>query len=123
MRVLIVDDATFMRIALRKILEGAGHEVIGEAVDGKDAVKKYAELKPKLVTMDITMPEVDGIAATRAIRTLDPQAKILIISAMGQEHMVQEAILAGAYDFVVKPIDEKRLLQAVAMAQGVGEGW
>ncbi|MBP1155712.1 MULTISPECIES: response regulator [unclassified Paenibacillus] len=116
MRVLIVDDAAFMRMTLRKILESAGHEVAGEAVDGDDAILKYNELKPDLVTMDITMPRKDGIAATKAIRSVDPNAKILITSAMGQAAMVKEAVLSGAFDFIVKPVDEDRLLAAVTKA-------
>ena len=114
MRVLIVDDAAFMRMALRKLLEAAGHEVAGEAENGKEAIMKYAEVQPDLVTMDITMPEVDGITATKAIRAIDPNAKILITSAMGQEKIVQEAILAGAFDFIVKPVDEKRFLDTLS---------
>lgn len=116
MRILIVDDAAFMRMMLRKILESAGHEVVGEAVDGNDAIFKYNELKPDLVTMDITMPQKDGIAATKNIRSADPNAKILITSAMGQSAMVKEAVMSGAFDFIVKPVDEERLLAAVAKA-------
>ncbi|MBW5449308.1 response regulator [Cohnella sp. CFH 77786] len=116
MRVLIVDDAAFMRMMLRKILETAGYEVAGEAVDGNDAVAKYFELKPDLVTMDITMPAKDGIEAVGEIRAKDPKAKILMTSAMGQEPMVRAAILAGAYDFVVKPVEEERFLKAVSRA-------
>ncbi|WP_373229192.1 response regulator [Cohnella sp.] len=118
MRVLIVDDAAFMRMMIRKILETAGHVVVGEAVDGNDAVAKFAELQPDLVTMDITMPNKDGIEATKAIRTEHPKAKILMTSAMGQERMVKDAILSGAYDFVVKPVDEERFLKAVSHAKG-----
>lgn len=117
MRVLIVDDAVFMRSMLRKILETAGHEVVGEAADGKDAIVKYAELLPDLVTMDITMPNKDGIEATRAIRAEHPKAKILMTSAMGQEQKVKDAILSGAYDFVIKPVDEERFLKAVSRAE------
>ena len=115
---MIVDDAAFMRMMIRKILESAGHEVAGEAVDGDDAVAKYTILKPDLVTMDITMPNKDGIAATKDIRAIDPKAKILMTSAMGQAAMVKEAILSGAFDFVIKPVDEERFLAAVANAAG-----
>lgn len=115
---MIVDDAAFMRMMIRKILESAGHEVVAEAVDGDDAVSKYTTLKPDLVTMDITMPNKDGIAATKDIRAIDPNAKILMTSAMGQATMVKEAILSGAFDFVIKPVDEVRFLAAVANAAG-----
>ncbi|HEY8528513.1 MAG TPA: response regulator [Paenibacillaceae bacterium] len=118
LRVMIVDDAAFMRMVLRRILESAGHEVVGEAADGNEAVEKYVELKPDLVTMDITMPNKDGIEATRVIRAIDPNAKILMTSAMGQEAMVKQAVLSGAYDFVVKPVDEERFLRAVAKVCG-----
>lgn len=113
-----MDDAAFMRMMLRKILESAGHEVVGEAVDGNDAISKYTTLKPELVTMDITMPNKDGIEATKAIHAIDPKAKILMTSAMGQEAMVKEAVLSGALDFIVKPVDETRFLTAVANASG-----
>lgn len=116
MKVLVVDDAAFMRMMIRRILESAGHEVAGEAVDGNDAVSKYIELKPDLVTMDITMPNKDGIEATRAIRAINPKAKILMTSAMGQDAMVKAAIFSGAFDFVVKPIEETRFLSAVSKA-------
>lgn len=114
MRILIVDDAAFMRMTLKKMLEEFGHEVVGEAVDGNDAIEKYKELSPDLVTMDITMPNKDGITATREIREFDPKAKVLISSAMGQESMVKDAILAGALDFIVKPINPQRMLAAVS---------
>jgi two-component system chemotaxis response regulator CheY len=116
MKVLIVDDAAFMRMMLRKLLESEGHEVAGEAVDGNDAVDKYRELSPDLVTMDITMPNKNGIEAVQEIRAIDPKAKILMTSALGQESMVKAAILAGAYDFVIKPVDEERFKKAVARA-------
>lgn len=86
---------------------------MGEAVDGNDAVEKYKELNPDLVTMDITMPNKDGITATKEIRELDPKAKVLISSAMGQESMVKDAIIAGASDFIVKPIDPQRMSAAI----------
>ncbi|MEB3103878.1 response regulator [Ferviditalea candida] len=116
MRVFIVEDVAFMRLMLRKILESAGHEVVGEAVDGNDAVNKYIRLKPDLVTMDIMMPFKDGIAATKAIRAMDPQAKILIVSSIGEKAMVKAAVLSGAFDFIIKPVDEVKLLNAVAKA-------
>ncbi|CCQ97163.1 Chemotaxis protein CheY [[Clostridium] ultunense Esp] len=116
MRVLIVDDSAFMRIRIRNLLESLGHIVLDEATDGNEAIVKYVELRPDLVTMDITMPNKDGIEATKAIRAYDPKAMILMTSAMGQEGMVKEAILSGAFDFVVKPVDEIRFLNAVSKA-------
>jgi two-component system chemotaxis response regulator CheY len=115
-RVLIVDDATFMRMMIKDILLKNGLEVVGEAENGLVAIEKYQELKPDLVTMDITMPEMDGIAAIKEIKKIDPHAKIIICSAMGQQMMVMEAIQAGARDFVVKPFQQDRVLQALQKA-------
>ncbi len=115
-RILIVDDAAFMRMMLRDILTKNGYEVVGEAENGVQAVEKYKELKPDLVTMDITMPEMDGITAVKEIKKLDPGAKIIMVSAMGQQAMVIEAIQAGALDFVVKPFQPDRVLEAVKKA-------
>jgi len=114
---MIVDDAAFMRMMIRRILESAGHEVVGEAVDGVDAIDKYTKLNPDLVTMDITMPNKDGISATKEIRAIDPKAQILMTSAMGQAMMVKEAILSGAFDFIVKPVEADRFLEAVSKVQ------
>ena len=115
-RVLVVDDAAFMRMMLSDHLTKAGFEVVGHAENGQVAVGKYKELKPDLVTMDITMPEMDGIQAVKEIRKMDPQARIVMCSAMGQQHMVMEAIQAGARDFIVKPFDPTRVVQAVTKA-------
>ena len=115
-RVLIVDDAAFMRMMLRDILTKNGYEVIGEAENGAVAVEKYMDLKPDLVTMDITMPEMDGIAAVKAIRSFDSAARIIMCSAMGQQAMVIDAIQAGAKDFVVKPFQPERVIEAVSKA-------
>lgn len=112
-RVLIVDDAAFMRMMIKNILTKHGYEVVGEAANGKEAVKLYKQLKPDVVTMDITMPEMDGIEGVKAIRAIDPNAKIIMISAMGQQAMVMEAIQAGAKDFIVKPFQQERVLQAL----------
>lgn len=112
-RILIVDDAAFMRMMIKNIVVKNGYEVVGEAENGKQAVQMYAELKPDLVTMDITMPEMDGIEGVKAIRALDPNASIIMCSAMGQQAMVMEAIQAGAKDFIVKPFQQDRLLQAI----------
>lgn len=112
-RILIVDDAKFMRMTLTNILKKAGHEVIGEAENGKDAVRLYRSLKPDLVTMDITMPEMSGLKAVEMIRSDFSDAKIIMCSAMGQQKMVVEAIETGAKDFIVKPFDENRVLETI----------
>jgi two-component system chemotaxis response regulator CheY len=115
-KVLIVDDAAFMRMMLRDILAKNGFEVVGEADNGKAAVQMYGELKPDVVTMDITMPEMDGIAAVKEIKSADPSAKIVMVSAMGQQAMVIEAIRSGAADFIVKPFQPDRVLEALGKA-------
>jgi len=112
-RILIVDDAAFMRMMIKDILVKNGYEVVGEASDGAQAVEKFKELNPDLVTMDITMPEVDGIAALKQIRAMDPNAKVIMCSAMGQQAMVIDAIQAGAKDFIVKPFQADRVLEAI----------
>ncbi len=112
-RILIVDDAAFMRMMLKDILTKNGFEVVAEAADGVQAVEKYVETKPDLVTMDITMPEMDGIMALKEIRRIDPDAKVIMVSAMGQQAMVIDAIQAGAKDFIVKPFQADRVLEAV----------
>lgn len=116
--VLICDDAIFMRTMLADILTQAGYEVIGEAETGVQAVEKYAQLRPDLVTMDIVMPDMGGIDAVREIVKNDPAAKILMCSAMGQQALVVEAIQAGAKDFVVKPFQPSRVLEAVQRVLG-----
>ena len=107
--ILIVDDAKFMRVTLTKILQKANHAVIGE-----EAVELYRRLNPDIVILDITMPVMNGIEAVRAIKQMDRNAKIIICSAMGQQRMVVEAIEAGAADFIVKPFEESRVLEAVS---------
>lgn len=115
-RILVVDDAAFMRMMLSDHLKKGGFDVVGQAENGRVAVEKYIELKPNLVTMDITMPEMDGIQAVKEIRRFDSNARIIMCSAMGQQHMVLDAVSAGARDFVVKPFDQARVLQAVTKA-------
>jgi two-component system chemotaxis response regulator CheY len=112
-KVLITDDTAFMRMTLRNILEKNGYEVVGEAEDGQVAVDKYSELRPDLVTMDITMPRMDGITAIKKIMEVDPQAKIVVCSAMGQKALVIEALNAGARDFIVKPFQAERIINAI----------
>lgn len=116
--VLICDDAIFMRTMIGDILRQAGFEVVGEAENGQQAVEKYRELHPDFVTMDIVMPDMGGIDAVREIIREDPQAKILMCSAMGQQALVIEAIQAGARDFVVKPFQPSRVLEAVQRVLG-----
>jgi two-component system chemotaxis response regulator CheY len=115
-RVLIVDDAVFMRNTLKEIFTGHGFEVAGEASNGVEAVEKFRELKPDLVTMDIVMPFKNGIDATREIVSENPTAKIVICSALGQESLVMEAIEAGASDFIVKPFKPERVLEVARKA-------
>ena len=110
--VLVVDDAAFMRMMIRDILSKEGY-VIHEAVNGRDAVEKYAEIQPDLVTMDITMPEMTGIEALREIRATDQDARVLMVSAMGQQKMIVEALEAGALDFLVKPFQPTKVLETV----------
>lgn len=114
--VLVVDDAAFMRMMIKDILSKNGFNVVGEAENGAIAINKYKELNPELVIMDITMPEVDGIAAVKEIKKFDPAAKIVMCSAMGQQAMVIESIQAGAKDFIVKPFQADRVLEAVKKA-------
>ncbi|WP_026692373.1 response regulator [Peribacillus kribbensis] len=112
-RILVVDDAKFMRMTLSAILVHASHEIAGEAENGPEAVKLAKELRPDLVIMDITMPQMSGIEAVREIRRDCPETKIIMCSAMGQQKMVVESIEAGAKDFIVKPFDESRVMEAV----------
>jgi two-component system chemotaxis response regulator CheY len=116
--VLVCDDAIFMRTMIGDILTQAGFEIVGEAESGLQAVQKYRDLKPDLVTMDIVMPDMGGIEAVREICKQDPDAKILMCSAMGQQALVVEAIQAGAKDFVVKPFQPSRVLEAVQRVLG-----
>jgi two-component system chemotaxis response regulator CheY len=113
-RVLVVDDAIFMRMKLKDILEKNGFEVVAEAQNGVEAIEKYKTEKPDLVTMDITMPEMDGITALKEIKKIDPNAKVIMCSAMGQQSMVMEAIQSGAIDFIVKPFDVDRVSQSLS---------
>lgn len=112
-KILIVDDATFMRMILKKMLIENGFEVVGEAENGQKAIEKYRELKPDIVTLDITMPELDGISAAKEILKQDPDARIIMCSAMGQQAMVVDAIKAGAKDFIVKPFQVERVIESI----------
>ena len=117
-RVMVCDDAAFMRMMIKDILVKNGYEIAAEAENGLKAVEQYSEAKPDLVLMDITMPEVDGIEAVRRIKALDPNANVIMCSAMGQQAMVIEAIQAGAKDFIVKPFQADRVLEAVRKVIG-----
>jgi two-component system chemotaxis response regulator CheY len=112
-RVLVVDDAAFMRMMLKDILVKNGYQIAGEAANGKEGYERYMELRPDIVTLDITMPEVDGLACIKMIRASDPSAKVIMCSAMGQQAMVIEAIQSGAKDFIVKPFQPNRVLDAL----------
>ena len=111
-RILVVDDAAFMRVRAAKVLQDNGHEV-AQAENGLEAVKQYAEWRPDAVLMDITMPEMDGLAALKEIKRLDPAARVAMVTAMGQQAIVMEALKAGAKDFVLKPFQPDRVLGAV----------
>ena len=117
-RVLVVDDAAFMRKMVSDALTKGGHEVVGEAGNGVEAVARYQELRPEVTTLDITMPEKDGLAALKEIIAIDPAARVVMCSALGQESKVLESIKAGARDFVVKPFQADRVNQAVVKALG-----
>jgi len=116
--ILLVDDAKFMRMMLKDILVKNDYEIVGEASNGREAIEKYTEHQPDLVLMDITMPELDGITSLKEIKKIDPQAKIIICSAMGQQPMVVDAIQAGAIDFIVKPFQADRVLEAIKKTLG-----
>lgn len=115
-KILIVDDAAFMRMMIKDILSKNGFEIVGEAADGVQAIEKFKETQPDLVTMDITMPEMDGITALKEIKKINPSAKVIMCSAMGQQAMVIDAIQAGARDFIVKPFQADRVLEAINKA-------
>ena len=113
-RVLVCDDATFMRMTLIRILKEGGHETVGEASDGEQAVNRNKELKPDIVLMDITMPGKNGLEATKEITEYDSSANIIMVSALGQQSKVFEAIAAGAKDFVVKPFEPDKIIECIA---------
>ncbi|NLW08481.1 MAG: response regulator [Firmicutes bacterium] len=115
-RVMLVDDAKVMRLMLARIFEQAGYEIVGEASNGLEAVEKYKEIKPDLVMMDITMPEMSGIDAVKEIRNIDPDARIIMCTAMGQRPLVVEAITAGAMNYIVKPFTPSKVLEAAKEA-------
>lgn len=112
-KVLIVDDAAFMRMAIKTMLEKNGFTVVGEAANGIEGIRKYKETRPDIVTMDITMPEMMGIDALKHIKEFDPEAKVVMMTAMGQQVMVKEAVMLGAKSFIVKPFKEEHVVQTL----------
>jgi two-component system chemotaxis response regulator CheY len=117
-KILLVDDSAFMRSILKGLLLKDPYEVVGEASNGVEALELYKRLRPDLVTMDIVMPEMDGIETVKAIRAFDPSARIVMVSAMGQQGMVIDAIQAGARDFIIKPFQAPRVLEALKRVLG-----
>jgi two-component system chemotaxis response regulator CheY len=115
-RILIVDDNAFMRNTIKGVLTQAGFDIAAEATDGNEAVNAYATTRPDLVTMDITMPNMDGVEALKELLKRDPGAKVVMVSAMGQESLVVEAVTAGAIDFVIKPFEPDRVVDAINKA-------
>ena len=118
-KVLIVDDAPFIRASLKAMLERNGFEIAGEAVDGVDGIEKYKLVTPDIVTMDITMPEMDGVESLKEILKYDPNAKVIMLSAIGQENMIKRAVVNGAKSFVVKPFKEEKLIQTLTKVLSV----
>jgi len=118
-KLLIVDDAAFMRLSIRNMLEKYEIEIVGEAENGAIAIEMYKELHPDIVTMDITMPEMSGLDALKAIKAFDAQAKVIMVTAMGQDRIVKEAILSGAKTFIVKPFKEEFLYQTICKVLGI----
>ena len=112
-KILIVDDSLFMRQMLKNILPKDKFEIVGEASTGKEAIKKYKELDPDIITMDITMPDMDGISAVREIKEINKDAKVIMCSAMGQKPMIKEALEAGALDFIIKPFDKEKAIKII----------
>ncbi|MHB8063217.1 MAG: response regulator [Ruminiclostridium sp.] len=112
--ILIIDDAPFIRMALRTLLENNGYTVVGEAENGKIGVAKFAQLRPDIVTLDITMPEMGGVTALKEIMNIDKTAKVIMVSSMGQEGVVREAIIAGAKSFIVKPFKDDQVLKTLS---------
>jgi two-component system, chemotaxis family, chemotaxis protein CheY len=117
-RVLIVDDASFIRLAVKTLLEENGFKVVGEAASGDEGIQLYKELQPDIVTMDITMPGISGTEALKQILQFDPKANVLMLSAMGQESLVREAIISGAKSFIVKPFKNEQLIQTIEKILG-----
>lgn len=114
-RIMIVDDALMMRTTLRRILEKAGHEVVGEAMNGEQAISNYSQCKPDIVTMDLTMPGIGGMETIKRIMTDHPSANIIVVSALGQKHVVFEALQNGAKNYIIKPLQEEKVLSVIKL--------
>jgi two-component system chemotaxis response regulator CheY len=114
--ILLADDLAFIKMIQKEVLEKGGFEIVGDAIDGMDAIEKYRKLKPDVVLMDITMPKMDGLNSIKVIRQMDPNARIIVCSALGQQQLIIEAIRLGARDFVVKPFEPERLIKAIQKA-------
>ena len=114
--ILLADDLAFIKMVQKEILEKRGYQVVGEAKDGIEVIEKYKKLKPDVVIMDITMPRMDGLNALKAIKQVDPTARVIVCSALGQQKLIIEAIKMGAKDFIVKPFDPERLAAAIQKA-------
>jgi len=117
-RIMIVDDTLMMRTVLRRLLEAAGHEIVSEAINGEQAIINYAQFHPDLVTMDITMPGLGGIETIKNIIESDPAANIIVVSSLGQKHIIFQALQNGAKNFVLKPVTEERLLPIIQLVLG-----
>jgi len=113
-RIMIVDDASFMRLSIRRMLEKYDFDIVAEAVDGLDAIEKYKAHKPDLITMDVTMPNMTGLEALKEIKKLDKDVKIVMVTAMGQETLIREAVISGANSFIVKPFKEEKLVEVLS---------
>jgi len=113
-KILIVDDSRTSRKMLRNILESSGHEIVDEAVNGQDGVQKFQALKPDVITLDITMPIVDGVEALKMIKALDPSSKVIMVTAAGQKNKMIDCIKAGANEFLTKPFDQQEILDVIA---------
>lgn len=118
MKILITDDSAFIRLCLRRIIVEAGYQVAGEAKNGLEALRMYAEIRPDVVTMDITMPEMDGLEAIKMIKSRDPGARIVVISAMGQEEVIREALASGARGYIIKPFDPEKVIREINTVAG-----
>ncbi len=112
-KLMIVDDAAFMRVSIKKMLEAHDYEIVAEAENGREAVEKFSTANPDIITMDITMPDMNGIEALREIKKMDPNAKVVMVSAMGQETLIREAVLYGASSFIVKPFQRDKLVEVL----------
>ena len=115
---MVVDDSGYMRAVIKKYLEPKGFLIVGEAQDGYEAVEQYEQVKPDIITMDISMKKMGGIEATKKIKEIDPKARIIMVSALGEARFIKEAIKAGAADFIIKPFEEKRLVNSITSVMG-----